>query len=90
MREIRIRLPDETIQELDRQAELLGISRAEIIRRSVDMQMPNTKEKVPLTLRRFQDIVTAVYRRAGGALRHPDAEHLTALVVNMIREDSGE
>ena len=90
MREIKIRLPEETIQSLDQQAQKLSISRAELVRMAVDASTLRPAEKLPLTLRHFQDIVTAVYRRAGGALRHPDAEHLTALVVNMIREDSGE
>ena len=83
---VKVYLSPEETEHLDRQAAALNLNRSQLIRLralgdpSVDPQA-TAKATPPISLRQYQDAVTAALKAASGACSRPVVEAITASVL---------
>lgn len=80
MKEITVRIPEEVLAQVDKQAEVSQVSRAQFIR---DRLVPkNTKAIGTYGPKDFHTLVSLVRRRTGNGMDKRQLENIVAIVFN--------
>jgi hypothetical protein len=91
-RKVEIRFDDISLQQIDRVASALGLSRAEFMRVSV-MSSANSKTQPetlitastpPLTVNGYHRMVSNAYKATGGAVSHIQVETCVAAALQVL------
>jgi len=75
LRTIKLAVSDEMVTQLDARAELEGMPRSELIRRTLSGQLH------PMVLENYASTCAEVLRATGGKLSRAEVDHVTSIVI---------
>ena len=78
LKEVKLRLPADDLQRLDKEAQFKGVARAELLRQLVLRNTANKGEH--MSLNDFHKLVEKARRRVGGGLDKRKVEGIVAFV----------